>query len=107
MAGTRTRWTPSQAREVLAELDASGLSQAEFARRRGLRADRLGRWRARFRREAAAHRPALVELVARPSARSGQVQIVCPSGHRVELDCVDLREGLVAALSAAAEAGRC
>jgi hypothetical protein len=107
MAETRTRWTPAQAREVLAELDASGLCQAEFARRRGLKPNRLGRWRARFRRETAERHPALVELVARPMPPSVQIQIVCPSGHRVELDRVELREGLVAALGAVAEASRC
>jgi len=107
MAGSGRRWTPAHAREVLAELDSSGLSQAEFARRRGLKPNRLGRWRARFRCETAAQHPPLVELVARPATGNVQIQIVCPSGHRVELDSVELREGLVVALGAVAEVSRC
>jgi len=46
----RTRWTASDAAEVLAELDASGQSVAEFAIERGLQAVRLSRWRQRLGR---------------------------------------------------------
>jgi hypothetical protein len=62
------RWTPSEARAVLAALDASGLRAFEFARRTGLEPRRV--WRAR--RNAGAQRETsacggvqLVELVPR------------------------------------------
>ncbi len=44
----RTRWTPEQAKVVLAELERSGLPLRTFAARRGIDAERLYRWRTRF-----------------------------------------------------------
>ena len=37
-------WNRATAQAVIAELEASGESTAEFARRRGLRVERLRRW---------------------------------------------------------------
>lgn len=45
---TRTRWTPEQAKVVLAELERSGLALRTFALRRGIDPERLYRWRTRF-----------------------------------------------------------
>ena len=41
----RTRWTASDAKAVLAEWEASGLSLAAFGRERGIAPLRLTRWR--------------------------------------------------------------
>lgn len=43
------RWTPAEARQMLAAWKKSGLSMSAFAMRRGVRADRLAWWRKRLR----------------------------------------------------------
>ena len=120
MAGNRTRWTRTQARKVLEEVEASGLSLAEFARRRGLQPERLSRWRVRFEQEAQAAAPRMVELVPREgqaTARPGadalyeavrtQLHIRCPSGHVVELGEVELQAGLRSIFAAMAGVQPC
>lgn len=105
MAKTRTRWTPEQASALLMEFDGSRLSMAEFSRRRGFDPERLRRWRPRLGEVPAPTVPRLVELVP-PQETAGvrvQVQVHCPSGHRVEVADVDLDVGLRAALAAVAE----
>jgi len=107
MASRRTRWTPAQAHEVVEALEVSGLSMAQFGRERGLDPERIRRWRARFRREAAEASPRLVELVARRDTPGARLQVHCPSGHRVEVVDVELAAGLRAALLAVAEVTGC
>ena len=108
MPGTkRTRWTRARAREVLAEQEASGLSVAEFARRRGLHPVRLYRWRAAFRDEARGDGLRLVELVPRDETPTSRLLLHAPTGHTLELQGVDLVDGLRAALAALAEVHGC
>ena len=107
MARRATRWTRTQAREIVDELDASGQSMAEFGRQRGLNPERIRKWRTRFRREASNASPRIVELVSRREAPGARVQVHCPSGHRVEVLDVELLEGLRAALAAVSEVTRC
>lgn len=86
-----TRWTAADAEAVLDELEASGLSVAEFGRRRGLNTKRLYRWRARLRpKEQRQPAPRLVERVAAASPPCGGLRVHCPSGHVIELVDVDV-----------------
>lgn len=103
MARRWRRWNAQQARSVLEELDASGLSVAEFARRRGVHPGRIRRWRARLRPSLQADSPRLVELVPTNVAPRGALRLHCPSGHVIELNEVDLASALRLALAAAAE----
>ena len=108
MANTkRTRWTREEAREVLAEQEASGLSIAEFARLRRVHPKRLYRWRAAFRDEASGDDLRLVELVPRREAPTGRVLLHAPTGHTLEVQGVDLVDGLRAALTALSEVHGC
>jgi len=101
------RWTRADARVVVDELEGSGLSIAAFARQRALSYERLRKWRVRLRREAAAESPRLVELVARQPEPVAKLAVCCPSGHRVELEGVELAGGLRLVLAAIAEVGSC
>jgi hypothetical protein len=101
MARTTYRWTPAEARVVIDQLNASGLSVAAFARRRGLSYERVRKWRARFDTAGAPVRPRLVELVAHPTAapttppaRGVDLVVRWPSGHSVELRDVELASSL-------------
>jgi hypothetical protein len=84
------RWSPAEARTVLAEMSASGLSTREFASRKGLDPQRLWAW-ARKLGEATTERepPAFIEVVQRVSAPLEEVQ---RGGAPVE---VVLRSGIV------------
>src|SRR5207302_78157 len=62
------RWTESEAREALAELEASGESVAGFARRKGVSAQRLAYWRKRLG-QAVETRFVALELPTTASAR--------------------------------------
>lgn len=77
---TRRRWTIADARAALSALDASGLSLAAFAKREGLVAERLYRWRRRLwaERSKIAAAPAFVEV--RPRTPS-TVEVVLRSGR--------------------------
>ena len=90
----RTRWTQEEARNVLAEQEASGLSVTVFARRRGLNPKRLYRWRAAFREEQHGDGLRLVEFVPQREAPTGRVLLHAPTGHTLELHGVDLVDGL-------------
>ena len=114
MATKNKRWTPAEARVLVDELEASGLSMVAFCQRRSLSSERVRKWRARFRREAAVKPPRLVELVARtpePVARTpepaGRLALHCPSGHRIELGDVELASGLRLVLTILAESVPC
>ncbi len=65
-------WGEHEARAALAELSRSGESIAEFARRRGVSAQRIYYWK---KRVAEAMAPAFV-AVSLPSTRSDQIEIV-------------------------------
>lgn len=75
----RRRWSRDDARAALAAWAASGLSQADFARREGLDVQRLRAWRHKLGDVAA--RP-FVEIVATTAAlRPGErVEVVLLSG---------------------------
>lgn len=80
-SSSRHRWTAVEARAVLAEQQASGLSSLAFARRKGLSPQRLYWWRQRL--EAAslerASRQAFVEVTA---ASAGlPVEVIVRSGR--------------------------
>ncbi len=107
MATDRTRWTPAEARDVLDEAAASGLKFSEFARRRGIPAKRLYRWRRRFQKEKAPTPMAMVELLPPPAPAHARVQIHCPSGHTVALEDIDPLASLRAVLMAICEVSPC
>jgi hypothetical protein len=70
--GEVSRWTADQARQVLAAQEASGESLASFARKRGLKAQRLQWWRSRlaeWEKPAQTLVPAVVEARALPAVR--------------------------------------
>jgi len=76
LPSSKRRWTPEDARAVLARLEASGLALREFAEREGLDRQRLYRWRAQI---GVAAKPTFIEI-ARPSAGS-VIEVVLRSGH--------------------------
>lgn len=104
MPRTWNRWTPARAAAVLRDLDGSGLTLAEFARRRGLSVQRLRRWQDRL---APLAPPRLIELVPAaqvlPSEQQGTVRLRCPSGHVLELEDVQLVDGVATLLRALRE----
>jgi len=103
MAKRWTQWNAEHARTVLDEFDGSGLSLAEFARRRGIQPSRIRRWRARLDRAEEFAPPRLVELIPSSPPRAS-LRVHCPSGHVVELDDADLERTLRVLLAATAEA---
>jgi transposase-like protein len=74
------RWNAEDARAVLKQLDASGLSVGEFAAQHALDVQRLYRWRAELGRAAPA--PAFVEI--KPAA-SQAIEVALRSGHVVSV----------------------
>lgn len=107
MATKGKRWTGADARVVVDELEASGLSTVASCRRRGLSYERVRKWRARLRREEAVERPRLVELVPHGVQPAGRLAVHCPSGRRIELGDVDLAVGLRLLLAVITERGPC
>lgn len=119
VATTRRRWTKSQKRSILAEVDAPGGSVSAVARRHGLHTSLLFRWRRNLGGKPAppsssSPPPAFVPLTlpspmpaARSapsfSARADAIEIVLTSGRIVRvgsgIDVVTLRR-LLAALEA-------
>ena len=102
-----SRWSVADARGVLADHAASGLSLRAFGEREGLKVERLQRWRRQLRNEAmsAVAVPAFVEVRRRPR-RSEAVAIVLRSGRMLRvsesIDSEALRR-IVEALEGAAE----
>jgi transposase-like protein len=72
----KRRWSPDDARAVLARLGSSRLTVREFAEREGLDRQRLYRWRTQL---GPTTPPTFVEI-ARP-ARGGAIEVVLRSGH--------------------------
>lgn len=102
---TRRRWTIADAQEALAAQHASGLSMSAFAKREGLDAQRLSRWRRRLASRPAgrrlAPRAAFIELVPRAPE---PVEVVLRSGRILRVStAVDAAalQRLVAALEQA------
>lgn len=87
MAGVtrrRERRTEEQQREIVRQLEASGLGTREFCRREGLVLSSLQRWRARGRARAAR----FVELAPAPAATppaGWSFELELPDGIRVRL----------------------
>jgi hypothetical protein len=78
----RRRWTESEAREVLAALDGSGLSVAAFAAREGFGVQRLYWWRHRLGVSAPGHSPAPSFVEITPTSRAAEhVEIALLSGR--------------------------
>lgn len=100
MAARRTRWTRAQARRVIDDLQRSELTVAEFARTRDLHPKRIRVWRDRFDEEAAMEAPRMVELVAVAPSAPCTLKLHCPSGHVVEVEAVELTDGVRALLAA-------
>jgi transposase-like protein len=77
----RNRWTAEDARDVLAALEASGLSVAAFALREGLDPQRLYWWRRRqaITRSERMPAPAFVELAA--TGGSDLIEVALRSGR--------------------------
>lgn len=108
---TRERRGEAAGRSLVAAWHASGLRQAEFARRRGVSAQRLSYWRLRLSGSSAAP-PAFVEvpvpapaltreLVPSPGAIGGEVVIEAGGDLRVRLPAgtsVEVVAGVVSAL---------
>jgi len=97
----RRRWRETDAKAVLAALDASGESTAEFAERHGLDVQRLHFWRRRLgtvRRSSKGRAPTFVEVLPRSP---GHVEVVLRSGRTLRtaesIDVANLRR-LVEAL---------
>lgn len=78
-------WSAADARAVLVEQVASGLSLSEFARREGIDSARLYKWRRQLGEKVdrpsarAVPQPAVIELRAGPRAAE-RVEIVLASG---------------------------
>jgi transposase-like protein len=87
---------------VLAELERSGASLAAFARREGLSAERLYRWRARLTKTRATFVEIRPDVVV--SATGGVLEVVLAGGRAVrvpsDFDEVALRR-LIAVLEGA------
>lgn len=99
VASTRRRWSSEQKRAIVNEIAAAGGSVSEVARRHGVRASLLFRWRRDLRteRENGAHAsPAVIpkflpvglppprEETSSP-ARSGAIEIVLAGGRTVRV----------------------
>ena len=81
-----SRFTASSAAALLAECDASGLSVAAFARRRGVPDKTLYYWRRRLREDSAHASLARVEVMPEsPEPSSDAMFITGAQGLSVEL----------------------
>jgi transposase-like protein len=91
MAGHRVsrarRWTAEQARAVLDEVDRRGMSVNQFAAEKGLVVERLYRWRRLLGRRKGPAAPVarFAEVLVRPDARAGVIEIELPGGVGVRV----------------------
>ena len=108
----RNRWSESRAREVLAQADASGLGDVEFARRRGLHYERIRRWRLRLKRKGVpVAAPEFAEIVTSRrgvtgNGAGGRIEVVLTNGRRV-LVPLDVETERLPALLRALESLEC
>ena len=87
-APRRVRWTAAEARGVLSAFETSGMSQAEFCRRRRLDRQRLIRWRHRLGMSSATRPPSLqpVALIEdEPGMGREGFELELPRGWRVRI----------------------
>jgi hypothetical protein len=101
-------WTTKEAKDVLGEWRASGLSAGAFAKKAGLRRQRLNWWRKRLRDWCEVQSPAETSLKLVPlfpsevvaSPMSGAVTMRLPGGVELEFeDSSHLRPEWVAAVA--------
>jgi transposase-like protein len=80
------RWTPEDARRVLAEWKASGESVLSFSRRHGVKEPRVSWWKKRISewREPESARPTFAPAIVVPQA-STSVSIRLPAGPVIEV----------------------
>jgi transposase-like protein len=89
---TLSRWTPEEARAVLAALDASGLDVAAFARRHEVQAQRLYSWRRKLETTLAtcsSTRPTFVEIAPRHTpgiATATRYELCLASGGTLRIE---------------------
>ncbi|MCP1556689.1 MULTISPECIES: IS66-like element accessory protein TnpA [Methylorubrum] len=113
VAGTRRTWSPERKRAILAEADDPATTASEVARRHGLHASLLFRWRRALRAGApapmAGSRPRFIPLglPAPPSSvrdeplHPGGIEIELAGDHRGRAEAgaeVALLQGVIAAL---------
>lgn len=113
VAGTRRTWSSEQKRAILAETEDPTTTASEVARRHGLHASLLFRWRRALRAEAfaptARSHPSYIPLAlpAPPSRvqeeppRRGAIEIELAGGHRLRAEAgaeIALLQGVIAAL---------
>jgi len=91
MPAHRGRWDVDYAAHIHQQLDDSGLSLAEFARRHDFSEQRLRWWRSQLRLRANAGSSRVVELIpTRPiGGMATGLRVHCPSGHIVEVTAID------------------
>jgi len=110
MSVKATQWTREQARDIVRELEASGLKVADFARLNNIKPKRLYRWRRLLQSDVddrSESAPRLVELVAKKQAVSASIQIHCRDGHTIAFNADELLVGLQAALTAIKQVSPC
>ena len=78
----RRRWRAKEARAILKDLDASGLSVREFAARHGLETQRLYRWRTQLASSGPVAAPPFVEIGRSPGLA---IEVVLRSGHVIRV----------------------
>lgn len=80
---SRLRWNRGEARAVIAELEASGMTVEKFAEREGLKLERLARWKRKLETSETARRsPKFIELRPAPAKlKSARLELVLRSGH--------------------------
>lgn len=113
VASTRRTWSPEQKQAILAEADDPATTASAVARRHGLHASLLFRWRraVSVERQArtASARPTFVPLALPPPAAadverpagSGVIAIELAGGHRLRAEAgadLTLLQGAIAAL---------
>ena len=89
-AHPRRRWTPKEAKRVLAAQAESGLPLSAFAQREGLSANRLFRWRRRL--STTSPKPLTFEEVVRRETAPPVLEPAPAARERLE---IVLRSGLI------------
>lgn len=80
------RWTASEARVILGDLERSGLPVTQFATKRGLSIERLYRWKKRLSgARARSTPPRFTEVTLRPPGRSAAIEVEFPGGVSIRL----------------------
>lgn len=86
MCGGGGRLGAERWRELVSAWEASGLTQSEFCRRRGVHLKTFGRWKRRYAGVRAAGSSAFVEVVPEVLGGDGRpYRIVLPNGVAIEM----------------------